>query len=185
METLEIIAEVEKKAVNSVGISELYEEVFPAVAKFIKLSGGSLDDAKDVFHDALVIFLEKNNKENTAIITSEKAYILGISKHVWYRKHKNENLRMPLSEMENQISIPDDYFLIINQKRLLRFLKLAGKKCMDLLRAFYFQNESIKEIVNDLGYANEHSASVQKYKCLEKIRNTVKEKSMAYDDFTE
>ena len=32
---------------------------------------------------------------------------------------------------------------------------------------------------------NTVTASVQKYKCLEKVRNTVKEKSLTYDDFTE
>jgi hypothetical protein len=43
----------------------------------------------------------------------------------------------------------------------------------------------MKKLMKNLGYLNEHSASVQKYKCLEKIRNIVKEKSLTYDDFTE
>jgi hypothetical protein len=36
-----------------------------------------------------------------------------------------------------------------------------------------------------MGFANEHSASAQKYKCLEKVREIVKQKSLTYEDFVE
>ncbi len=90
-----------------------------------------------------------------------------------------------MSQMEKEISIPDDYFPTAANNRLLRILESAGKKCMELLRAFYYQNVSVKKLIGSLGYTNEHSVSVQKYKCLEKIRNTVKEKSLHYEDFIE
>ena len=37
----------------------LYKEAFPVVAKYISRRGGSFDEAKDVFHDSLVIYYEK------------------------------------------------------------------------------------------------------------------------------
>ncbi len=185
METLEKIADIEITTSLDYEMEELYEQVFPAVAKLVSSAGGSFDDAKDIFHDALVIFLERNSLNPVGVIKSERAYILGISKHLWIRKHQNDKHRISLNSMENEIVIPDDYFPTPNDRRLLNFLKIAGKRCLDLLRAFYFQQLPIKAIVNDLGYSNEHSASAQKYKCLEKVRNTVKEKSLIYDDFTE
>jgi hypothetical protein len=103
---------------------------------------------------------------------------------LWYRKH-NKDKYYSLSVIENEFEIPEDYFPTANSKRLLNFLKIAGKRCLDLLRAFYFQQKPVNEIANELDYSNEHSVSVQKYKCLEKVRNVVKEKSLAYDDFTE
>lgn len=185
METFERVADVEMVISEYYEMTETYEQVFPVVAKFVHYAGGSFEDAKDIFHDALVIFIEKVSQNRVNIITSDEAYILGISKHLWIRKHKRDSYKIPLNDLENEISIPEDYFPTVNNKRLLKFLKLTGKKCMDLLRAFYFQQLPMKKIVSDLGYLNEHSASVQKYKCLEKIRNTVKEKSLTYDDFTE
>ena len=183
LETVERIAESVRLSENE-EMAEIYEEVFPAVSRFIHRAGGSLDDAKDVFHDALVIFIEKES-QNPDVITSDKAYILGISKHLWIKKHRQDSRSILLNDMEREISIPEDYFPTVNDKRLLRFLKLAGKKCMDLLRAVYFRKLSMRKIASDLGYSGEHSASVQKYKCLEKIRNTVMEKSLTYEDFTE
>ncbi len=185
METLEKIDDVVMTISENYEVVEIYEQTFPAVAKFISSTGGSFEDAKDIFHDALVIFIEKKSENPVNIIKSNRAYILGISKHLWINKYKKDSFKIPLNGMENEIVIPDDYFPTANNKRLLNFLKIAGKRCLDLLRAFYFQQFSIKEIVRNLGYSNEHSVSVQKYKCLEKVRNTVKEKSLTYDDFTE
>ena len=70
-------------------------------------------------------------------------------------------------------------------QRLLQFLEKAGQKCLDLLRAFYYQKTPVKQLAETLGYANEHSASVQKYKCLEKVRHSIQQKSLRYEDFHE
>ena len=185
METLDEIDDTTITISGNYEMEEIYEQVFPAVAKLVSSTGGSFDDAKDIFHDALVIFLERDSQNPVSVIKSDKAYILGISKHLWIKKNQENSHRISLSSTENKIIIPDDYFPTTNNKQLLNFLKIAGKRCLDLLRAFYFQQLQIKEIANNLGYSNEHSVSVQKYKCLEKVRNTVKEKSLIYDDFTE
>ncbi len=185
METLEEIADIEILTSGNYEMEEIYEQVFPAVAKLVSSTGGSFDDAKDIFHDALVIFMERASQNPVGAIKSDKAYIIGISKHLWIRKSQKDSHRISLNSMENEIVIPDDYFPTTNNKRLLSFLKIAGKKCLDLLRAFYFQQLPIKEIAGNLGYSNEHSVSAQKYKCIEKVRNTVKEKSLTYEYFTE
>lgn len=185
MDTMTELAEAtERKIEESVDhdMETIYEQTFPIVAGFIKKSGGDFEDAKDIFHDALIIYMEKNSRET---INSYKAYLLGISKHLWIKKQKNRGKTIPLNDFEQQISIPDDYFPEPDRKRLLLFLKLAGKRCLDLLRAFYFQQVSVKKIAENFSYSNEHSVSAQKYKCLEKMRRTVKERSLAYDDFRE
>lgn len=166
-------------------VAGLYEQAFPVVAKFVSRMGGSLEQAKDIFHDALVIYMEAEQQGRRTIQTSKPAYLLGISKHLWIRKYHSDRRNVPISDSENRIAVPDDFFPTIQTKRLLRVLELSGKKCMDLLRAFYYQRLPLKKLVSALGYANEHSASVQKYKCLEKIKNTIKEKSLTYEDFTE
>jgi hypothetical protein len=41
----------------------------------------------------------------------------------------------------------------------------------------------MKQIAQRFGLSGERSAAVQKHKCLEKVRNTVKEKALTYEDF--
>jgi RNA polymerase sigma factor (sigma-70 family) len=177
--------EIKKKQTTHRSITDIYERLFPAVARFVRSMNGSLADAKDIFHDALVIYFETAAHGSNSVHTSEEGYILGIAKHLWIRKHSRDKHKVSLDDAENSISIPDDYFPTPSNKRLLTVLERAGKKCMNLLRAFYFRGLTIKKLASTLGYANEHSASVQKYKCLEKVKNLVKTKALTYDDFME
>ncbi|HBW79381.1 MAG TPA: RNA polymerase subunit sigma-70, partial [Sphingobacterium sp.] len=67
--------------------------------------------------------------------------------------------------------------------RLFRFLEIAGRKCLELLKSFYYDQMSLQEIADEYGYSGVRSATVQKFKCLEKVRESVKEKSLVYDDW--
>lgn len=155
----------------------LYEETFPFVAAFVSKMGGSMDDAKDIFHDALVIFLEKNPDTK-----NPGAYILGIAKHLWIRKYQNDKHRVSLDAFEKTIAIPEEEIHPL-VARLTRLIESAGKSCLELLQAFYYQRLSAEEVASTLNYSNAHSATVQKHKCFQKIKNVVKEKSLQYESF--
>lgn len=161
----------------------VYKHSFPRVARFVKDMGGSFDDARDIFHDALVLFIEARSKNEFVLQTSEGAYILGISKHLWSRRNKKGVNSVYFSDMDKEMTVPSDYYPSVENQRLLRFLKASGKKCLDLLRSFYYQPSNLKELATTLGYPNEHAASVQKYKCLVKIRESIKQRSLMYEDF--
>lgn len=161
---------------------ELYKKAFPAVARYISRKGGNYEKAKDIFQDALIIYYEKLVSGSYSHINNEKAYILGIAKHLWCRRlESNENN----DTIENALSEPEITETNLSSDKIMRLLETAGQKCMDMLRAFYYDKASISEIAQHFGYSGTRSATVQKYKCIEKIRETVKEKSLAYEDFIE
>ena len=166
-------------------IAEIYEEVLPAVSRFVQRMGGTLEDARDVFQDALVIYLEIKEENKRKIHSSRVAYILGIAKHLWIRKYKDRSREVILNEMEIEITIPPTMDANKSMQKLLRLLEITGQKCLDFLRAIYFQPLTMDQVASKFGYKNSHSASVQKYKCLEKIRTVIKEKSLSYEDFME
>jgi hypothetical protein len=56
---------------------------------------------------------------------------------------------------------------------------------MELLQAFYYDKLPMNTIAGLFGFGGERSATVQKYKCLEKVRDIVKDKSLTYEDFLE
>lgn len=162
-------------------LMELYKSAFPTVAKYVAKMGGSVDDAKDVFQDALVIYYEKAVAGNL-VAADGKAYLLGIAKHMWFKKFKEQSNTLPLDDAWEQA---DEAEQQISNKKILQFLETAGKRCMELLSAFYYHKLPMKEAAEQFGYAGERSVTVQKYKCLEKVRDTVKEKSLTYADFIE
>ncbi len=163
----------------------LYEVVFPVVAGIISKQGGSLSDAQDIFQDALVIFYEKSVSGQLSIHLSDEAYLVGIVKHLWIRKFKGNLKLISLDQFEQEITLPENYFPTLNENKLLRLLEVTGRKCLELLKSIYYDKQSMDEVSRSFGFSGAHSASAQKYKCIEKMKDTVKQKSLQYGDFTE
>jgi DNA-directed RNA polymerase specialized sigma24 family protein len=160
----------------------LYKKAFPAIARYISKLGGNFEEAKDVFQDALVIYYERLVNGSLALKTNEEAYLTGIAKHLWNRKFKDNLHYMPVDDYA-AFDIADDEFTAPSEGKLMHYLETAGQKCMDLLKAFYYDNLSADAIAGLFGYSGPRSATVQKFKCMEKVRETIKEKSLAYEDF--
>jgi DNA-directed RNA polymerase specialized sigma24 family protein len=163
--------------------ADLYERGFPLVAKFISSRNGTFEEARDIYQDALVIYFEKLQSGSIDISVSTEAYVAGIAKHLWFKRHKEERRFVRLASFEENITILQDDF--VNAERLTSILERAGKKCLDLLQEFYYKNSALKDIAVRFGFRSAHAATVQKFKCLEKVRDHVKEKSLHYEDFTE
>jgi len=161
----------------------LYKSAFPAVAKYVNKKAGTFDDAKDIFQDALIIYYEKAVSGTLVLHTNEQAYLLGISKHLWAKKFRENLKQTPLDDIELDFVNEDD--LQPAAGKLMHYLETAGQKCMEILKAFYYDNLPVNRITELFGYSGVRSATVQKYKCMEKVRETIKEKSLAYEDFIE
>lgn len=160
----------------------IYKKVFPKVAQYISRKGGSLDDAKDIFQESIVIYYEKALTANIKL-NNEQAYLMGIAKHLWLKKFST-NKEQPLdNELFQHLQETEEEKPIAT--KLLLYLETAGQKCMNLLKAFYYDQAPVQEIADLFGYSGIRSATVQKYKCLEKVRDTVKQKSLHYEDFVE
>lgn len=161
--------------------TQLYLDVFPMVAAFVSKRNGTLEDAQDVFQDALVVFYEKSNEAGFDAHTSREAYVMGIARHLWFRKF-NTDIKVEGLDGLKDNAVPHSE-AGIDATRVLQLLERTGKKCLNLLHAFYYGQLPFRQISKLLGYSSERSATVQKYKCLEKIRDTIKENSVGYAHF--
>lgn len=165
--------------------TEYYLSCFPNVASYVKKTGGSLDDAKDIFQDAIIALYEKKQNGNPVdIILDENNYLTGIARKMWLKKISKENklerrslntiYERPFTETESKVS-----------EQLYQYIEQAGKKCLELLKGFYYDKLSMNEIAEKFQFSGERSATVQKHKCLKKIRNTIQAKFLKKEDFYE
>ncbi len=159
----------------------LYKKAFPAVGRHVARMGGSLEEAQDIFQDTLVIYYEKVTSEHADIVVNEKAYLLGIAKKLWLQHYKAGSKNQPLDDMDLRVAADERP----DTGKLLHYLETAGKKCMELLKAYYYDGATVSDVAIQFGYGGIHSATVAKYKCLEKVRETVKKNSLSYADFIE
>jgi len=161
-------------------LEQIYRETFPKVAKLVKQLGGDLSAAKDIFHDALIIYLEKCRVNASHVHTSPQSYIVGIARILWARKFNDELKYAALDDDAELIS--DFYQDKVNARPLLQQLRYAGERCLQLLQAFYYKQWPAQKIAETLNYGSPHSVSVQKYKCLEKVREQIKQTEI-YEEY--
>jgi DNA-directed RNA polymerase specialized sigma24 family protein len=166
-------------AVRKQLITELYKKTFPAVARFVSNKGGNMQDARDVFHDALIVFYEKLQQQEIPG-ASHEAYLLGIARNLWFRKFNSE---VSKAELDETAGFAADDLPGKEQNSILNFLERTGKRCMEMLKSFYYDKQDMEQIRERFGYGSVRSATVQKFKCLEKIREEVKERKLFYEDF--
>jgi RNA polymerase sigma factor (sigma-70 family) len=162
-------------------IEQLYLQVFPVIAAFVRKMNGSLEEAKDIFQDALVIYYEKTLNGQFTPKLNEQAYLIGISRHLWFKNYRNSK---QIDSLENQLN----YFIEDENEPkiadgLLKFVEQSGRKCMELLSSFYYEQLNMKEIALRFGFSGERSATVQKFKCLEKVRHTIRKRALSKEDF--
>lgn len=174
-----LVLEELKTQTREATITKWYAEVFPPAAAHIQRRGGDLEAAKEVFQEAIVLYYEKLMSDKFQPVVSDHAYLMGIVKKRWLKyceQYKGKESLEHIEVTEEKIAKP------LTQK-LLQYLKQSGERCMDLLQSFYYEKLTMKQVADRYGYGSERSATVQKFKCLEKVREEVKQKSLSYEDF--
>lgn len=170
-------------------LTTLYKNTFPLVAKYVSRMGGSLDEARDIFQDALIIYYEKTVRAELNLEYSDKAYLFGIARHLWNKRFKEGEKQISIDEFGTDFDEEAALFKADDQEistsRLFQLLQTAGQRCMQLLSAFYYEKLKMENIAERFGFSGPHSATVQKFKCLEKVKETVREKSISYEDVLE
>lgn len=172
-----MVAIAKKTAYSEEMLSNLYRQTFPAVASLVHKNNGSLEEAQDIFQDALVLFIE--HKDNGSI-DQPANYLYGIARNLWNRelakKSNNETL-------DSALSVEDEKIKEISTEKIQSFLLSAGQKCLNLLSTFYYEGLSLSEIAHEFGFSGTRSATVQKYKCIEKLRTSIKQKELSHESF--
>ena len=159
-------------------IESLYLESFPDVAQYIARRGGSLEDAKEVFQEAIVRYYEQVIVNEKSPNSSSKAYLFGMCRNLWTNQFNKGIQNASIDDMDYSEETKEP-----GTEQLITHLQAVGQKCMNMLQSFYYEKLSMQQLADRFGFSSERSATVQKYKCLEKVRDEVKSKSLTYEDF--
>ena len=150
----------------------LYRQAFPPVRR----QGGSAQDAQDVFQDALVVFYEQAAGGTLELTVATGTYLVGIARHRWQHELRRR-ARLP-HEM-----LPDDAEALATAEpeaaaepafAVLDYVERLGAKCKAMLLDFYYFQQPLTQIAAANGYRSVRSATVQKFKCLERLRASVR-----------
>jgi RNA polymerase sigma factor (sigma-70 family) len=168
-----------KKGKRVRAFTTLYK-AYPPIEKLIILNGGTKEDAKDVFQNALIIFYQKALEADFQLTSKISTFLYSVCRYLWSDELKMKKHHNQLSE---NLQVDEAYYDEVSdyKKReesfdLMENVLLAiGDKCLKLLKLFYYEKLSMKKIAQKLDFSSENVAKNQKYKCLERAKKKLVE----------
>jgi RNA polymerase sigma factor (sigma-70 family) len=158
-------------------ISNLYKENRDRLVGWLIARGMDVNDAVDIYQQSVLAVTERLVKNGIDYFRNGlAAYLFSVMKYMYYFEMKKKgsisvdpiehDLVLNLhEEMVDFIKEPDDLTLQLRHK-----MKELDSKSYLLLRLFYYEGKSMREIAKAMGYGTEQVAKTTKYRILNKLR---------------
>ena len=160
---------------DKASVEAIYRDNYAIIQSFILNNNGSVDDARDIFQEAMVVLYEKSRDTTFSLNCQIRTYVYSICRRLWLKRLQQ------LSKFGTQVEsleeiVPVEEEVEEHEKKNTDFLLMEnamgkiGEPCKSLLDAYYLQKKSMQGIAAEFGYTNADNAKTQKYKCLIRLK---------------
>ena len=172
----------DKKLLNALAQADneailyMYKNFLPLVSKYIYSNGGSHEDAKDVFQEAIMALYKQAQGNKLVLTTSIKTYMFSICRYQWLKiLRKNKKV----DSLAEDFDLQDiDSNIIVHLEKAERYLILQNNiskfqgnnlKILEL----HLQKYSTDEIAKQLGLSRLY-VKRKKFECKKQLIESIK-----------
>ena len=160
-------------------LKQVYQQHKAAILQFVLKNGGTTGEAKDLFQDAVIDFYENVKARKFKGESTIGTYLYAIARFKWLNRLKRKKTERKVIDtqafQEVQVSFETDYLKQEQQQQVLQLFDQLGSSCKDLLTYAIYYHYSIPELMEQLAYNSEQVVRNQKYRCLKKLKQLLKE----------
>src|SRR5688500_17434545 len=177
----DLLAAIRNKDTLDEAIRYIYQHYADTISSLIINNSGNLQDAQDIFQETVVTFIETVIKDKFRGESSIKTFLVAIARNTWLnelKRRERSDHREELFEKSRPGEEPDVSQLISEREVKQQFrslLEKLGDSCRKILTLFYYENLSMKEMLDHLPYENEQVVRNKKYKCLQQLTGLLKD----------
>ena len=167
---LEGLAKNERQAIETI-----YKQHYNMVQALIINNNGSIDDARDIFQETMIVLYEKARSGTFELNCLLKTYIYSVGRRLWLKKLQQQQKFVPEMNGIDEV-VPVEEEIEAHGERNMEFQTMEkamlnlGEPCRSLLDAFYLQKRNMTEIAGHFGYTHSDNAKNQKYQCMMRLR---------------
>ena len=161
----------------------VYASNWPMISKLVLTNNGTAEDAKDLYQEAFSVFHKKISKEDFELTSTISTYLYSISRNLWLKVLSKRKKTVRFVDVSNWIDLPiidepDEWAEIqtMREKIVIESLSELSDPCFEILKRFYYNEQSMEQIAAAMNYKNTNTAKNQKHKCLKKLRAIVRNK---------
>jgi RNA polymerase sigma factor (sigma-70 family) len=160
---------------DKTAVEAIYRENYVMIQAFILNNSGSVDDARDIFQESMIVLYEKAKSGTFSLNCQLKTYIYSVCRRLWLKKLQQFNkFSTQVDSLEETVAVDEE--IEEHEKKNNDFIMMEnalnkiGEPCKSLLDGYYLKKKSMQEIALDFGYTNADNAKTQKYKCLVRLK---------------
>ncbi len=157
-------------------LKQFYLANYPKVEALVLKNSGTKDYAKDLYQEAFILVWTnvKNGKFTPQNETALQGYLYQIAKNKWTDVLRSKTFKnsksldgVVLRAVDNEEA--DNTAKNSKMEMAMQAFKNLGQPCKQLLKTFYFEKKSLRDIAFELNI-EESTARNKKYRCMEKLR---------------
>lgn len=153
-------------------LNELYRKLLPKTEALVVKNSGSLQDAFDIFQEALIIIYRKAQQPDFKLTSKFSTFLHGVCWNLCrkrFNKIKTEPLINTPEEGYTHIDLVEETLEDEKRYQLYREKTLElGKECQEIILLF-LKKIKAKEIGIKMGYKNENTVLQKHHKCKKQL----------------
>jgi RNA polymerase sigma factor (sigma-70 family) len=158
----------------------IYQNYSEKLSSFLISYGASEQEAQDVFQETVVAFVDLVKKERYRLDAKIGTFLTAVAKNIWFnevkKKQRSSFREKQFEKGRDQVEADVSHF--INEREMKQQMRdlvyQLDEPCRKILMLFYYENLSMKEIVQHLPYENEQVVRNKKSKCLQHLAGMAK-----------
>lgn len=170
-------------------VRKIYKEYFDLLSWFVINNKGNRQDAEDIFQEVVVNFIDAVQKDRFRGESSVKTFLYALNRHAWLNELKRRGramkreIKFDKEHDEEQMDV-SHYIAGQEAKRMvMRVVEQLGDACKKILVMFYYENLSMKDILEKTEYETEQVVRNKKYKCLKQLEQMLNENPLLKETF--
>ncbi len=164
-------------------IQEMYAEFLPGIERWVVKNSGSIQDAQDLFQEAILAIYDRYCDENSKEFSGPfGGLIFAICRNIWFSRlsHKKREEQVRLAEKaryESEADAPDlltEAEELIEESRKRELLDKTFKQLSELCQKVLWmmaQGKSGEEIAQETGMNDRSTVYVRAHKCKKRWRD--------------
>jgi RNA polymerase sigma factor (sigma-70 family) len=156
----------------------IYKKNYKMMTRLVINNSGSEEEAKDIYQEALLVFWQKAKRDDFVLTSKISTYLYSVCLNLW-RKELDRKSKLT-NEMKDSEEFNDEDKRE-REKIIQDCINSLGETCRQVLMYYYYDNMSMQEIADKLGFANADTAKTKKYKCKKELDRLIKSKYKASD----
>ena len=163
-------------------IKAIYRAHFESLCWHIQNNNGSRQDAEDVFQEVVVNFIDLVQKDKFRGDSSVKTFLFSLNRFTWLNELKRRGRALAREEKyekgQDQVTLDTSDLIAGREEKaaIAGLVAALGDTCKKILTLFYYENLSMREILEVTDYENEQVVRNKKYKCLKQLEKMLQEK---------